>query len=102
MPLKFAMVCASNMNRSMEAHRLAIEAGLCVRSFGVGQHVKLPGASANSPNVYDFGTTYEHIYKDLKQKDQALYTRNGKYAHSYIARACFRARAPQCELALHS
>jgi hypothetical protein len=38
-----------------------------VSSFGVGGHVKLPGASASAPNKYDFGTTtYEHIYNDLK------------------------------------
>lgn len=66
MPLRFAMVCASNMNRSMEAHRLALEAELNVRSFGVGQHVKLPGASQNSPNVYNFGTTYKYILDDLR------------------------------------
>jgi hypothetical protein len=72
---RFAVVCASNMNRSMEAHRVFAAAGenvrarrcaaaQCrsavgltraaspaaaapprrqVRSFGVGQHVKLPG-----------------------------------------------------------
>jgi hypothetical protein len=64
---RVAVVCASNMNRSMEAHRVFAAAGAnvraacgrsaClgliaapdaapaaqVRSFGVGQHVKLPG-----------------------------------------------------------
>lgn len=37
----------------------------------------MPGASANSPNVYDFNTTYEFMYKDLYAKDKQLYTQNG-------------------------
>lgn len=44
-------VCASNMNRSMEAHAMLKKAGLCVGSYGVGGHVKLPGPSAREPNV---------------------------------------------------
>jgi RNA polymerase II subunit A C-terminal domain phosphatase SSU72 len=49
-----------------------------VKSFGVGSRVKLPGASRNDPNVYEFGkVTYEDIYKDLEAKDAALYARNG-------------------------
>jgi RNA polymerase II subunit A C-terminal domain phosphatase SSU72 len=43
--LRFAMVCASNMNRSMEAHHVLKGAGLTVTSYGVGGHVKLPGKS---------------------------------------------------------
>ena len=43
--LRFAMVCASNMNRSMEAHNVLHQAGLTVSSFGLGRHVKLPGAT---------------------------------------------------------
>jgi len=37
------MVCASNMNRSMEAHHVLAQAGLIVTSYGVGANVKLPG-----------------------------------------------------------
>ena len=44
-----------------------------MRSFGSGTHVKLPGAQPNQPNVYDFSTTYDEMYKDLLGKDRNLY-----------------------------
>ena len=37
---------------------------LQVGSYGVGAHVKLPGASQKEPNVYNFGVaTYRSIYE---------------------------------------
>ena len=42
-----------------------------------GDKVKLPGPSADRPNVYDFGTSYEEIHADLKKKDKTMYTQNG-------------------------
>lgn len=39
--------------------------------------MKLPGPSITQPNVYDFSTTYEYMYKDLCNKDKTLYTQNG-------------------------
>ena len=71
------MVCASNMNRSMDAHNLLKSEGLDVESYGVGSQVKIPGPSAREPNVYPFGTPYKEIYDELMSKDQALYERNG-------------------------
>lgn len=50
---------------------------MVVTSYGVGQHVKLPGPSASRPNVYDFGTEYQYIYNDLVSKDPELYKKNG-------------------------
>jgi len=70
-------VCSSNMNRSMEAHARLKKKGFNVRSFGTGDKIKLPGPSANQPNVYDFGTTYEEIHADLARKDKTMYKQNG-------------------------
>ena len=38
-----AVVCASNQNRSMNAHSLLKESGYKVESYGTSSHVKLPG-----------------------------------------------------------
>ncbi|KAI3463562.1 hypothetical protein Pfo_020225 [Paulownia fortunei] len=77
MKLRYAMVCSSNQNRSMEAHALLKREGFDVASYGTGQHVKLPGPSLREPNVYDFGTPYKHMLDDLRRKDPELYRRNG-------------------------
>jgi RNA polymerase II subunit A C-terminal domain phosphatase SSU72 len=77
MDLKIAVICSSNQNRSMEAHNFLSKKGFNVRSFGSGSHVKLPGLAPDRPNIYDFNTTYEEMYKDLLSKDPQAYTQNG-------------------------
>lgn len=78
--LKFCTVCASNQNRSMEAHlRLATApTPFPVISFGTGSLVRLPGPTITQPNVYNFNTTsYVQIYNELYAKDEKLYESNG-------------------------
>lgn len=78
--LKFCTVCASNNNRSMEAHlRLSSSANKYPTiSFGTGSLVRLPGPSINQPNVYNFNSTsYDSMYKELAEKDPRLYKANG-------------------------
>lgn len=71
--LKIAVICSSNMNRSMEAHAFLAKKGFRVKSFGTGEKVKIPGSSADKPNIYEFGTSYAEIYQDLLEKDKSLY-----------------------------
>ncbi|KAK5165811.1 RNA polymerase II subunit A C-terminal domain phosphatase [Saxophila tyrrhenica] len=81
--LRFCTVCASNNNRSMEAHlRLtttpSVPGGYPTISFGTGSLVRLPGPSINQPNVYSFGTSsYANMYDELRGKDERLYRANG-------------------------
>ncbi|KAF2216736.1 hypothetical protein CERZMDRAFT_108695 [Cercospora zeae-maydis SCOH1-5] len=78
--LRFCTVCASNNNRSMEAHlRLTTAPSpYPTISFGTGSLVRLPGPSISQPNVYQFNSTsYAAMYEELKEKDKRLYSANG-------------------------
>lgn len=78
--LKFCTVCASNNNRSMEAHlRLSTSpSAYPVISFGTGHYVRLPGPSISQPQVYTFNnTSYNKIYEELQAQDERLYRQNG-------------------------
>lgn len=78
--LRVATVCASNMNRSMEAHRLLALRGYAVRSYGTGSHVRLPGLSAERPAVFNFGVPYEAMQAELRRAHAGAYAANGVLA----------------------
>eukprot|EP00094_Tigriopus_californicus_P000472 TCALIF_00459-PA protein Name:"Similar to Ssu72 RNA polymerase II subunit A C-terminal domain phosphatase SSU72 (Mus musculus)" AED:0.08 eAED:0.08 QI:0/0/0/1/1/1/3/0/180 len=61
--LRIAVVCSSNMNRSMEAHAALAKKQYDVKSYGTGKMVRIPGPTRNEPNAYEF--------------DRKLYTETG-------------------------
>lgn len=71
--LRFAMVCASNMNRSMESHALLQKRGFNVWSFGTGANVKLPGTAPDKPIVYNFRVPYREIYEELRAQNEEYF-----------------------------
>lgn len=72
--LSIALVCHSNVNRSMEAHAILSANGYrFVGSYGAGSKIRLPGETITKPNVYDFGTSYSYMISDLKHKNQSRY-----------------------------
>jgi RNA polymerase II subunit A C-terminal domain phosphatase SSU72 len=78
--LRIGCVCASNMNRSMEAHGALALRGYSVRSYGTGSHVRLPGLAADRPAVFDFGTPYEAMKGELRRVSPDVYAANGVLA----------------------
>lgn len=75
--LKVCCVCASNQNRSMEAHRELALRGYSVRSYGTGSSVKLPGRTIMEPVVFPFNMPYEQMRMELEKRDSAMYNGNG-------------------------
>lgn len=75
--MKIAAVCAMNMNRSMAAHKALLENGFDVYSYGTRQRISLPGSSIETPNIYDFGISYNEIYEQLVNEDEEIYGREG-------------------------
>ncbi|CAM9518927.1 unnamed protein product [Pylaiella littoralis] len=73
---KFAVVCSSNVNRSIMAEILLKENNIRARSFGTGREVKLPGKDSKSPQSFPFGTPYVEIRDFLARQNEALFRRN--------------------------
>ncbi|XP_068412050.1 RNA polymerase II subunit A C-terminal domain phosphatase SSU72 like protein 3-like [Eschrichtius robustus] len=76
-PLRVAVVCMSNLNRSMEALSILRKKGFSIRSFGMGSLVRFPRLAPKEPVAYDFSTSYKMMCKDLSCKDRKYYKGNG-------------------------
>ncbi|CAH0557358.1 unnamed protein product [Brassicogethes aeneus] len=74
---KIAAICASNMNRSMAIHEVLLKQGFYVKSFGTSKKICIPGDGPNLTLLFDFGTTYEEIYNQLKIKNYEVFAKLG-------------------------
>lgn len=88
---RYAMVCSSNINRSVEAHTVLQNAGFQVESYGCGKHLRLPGPK--EARVFEFGTPYETIATCLQDEAPAHYIRTGVL--DLARRAALTKLAPQ-------
>merc|ERR1711904_56611 len=62
---------------SMGVHEKLLNAGFQVKSFAVGNKIKLPGLTKEIPISISFGTTYEEIANLLQHMDNELYSTCG-------------------------
>ena len=74
--IRFACVCASNVNRSMEGHRILKKNKYNVSSYGTNELIKIPGPNGSS-HSFDFGTTYREILDQLSSYDNPFYSDHG-------------------------
>ncbi len=76
---RYAVVCSSNVNRSMEAHVALFNNRLQVDSYGAGRFVRLPVPGGPEGRTFDFGTPYETMLQELlanaDSKAQEFYKR---------------------------
>ena len=75
----YAVVCSSNVNRSMEAHVAFFNNKLRVGSYGAGRFVRLPVPGSFEGRSFAFGTPYDDMLKEFEgqadAKTQEFYRR---------------------------
>ena len=74
--VRYACVCASNVNRSMAAHEVLQKHKYDVSSYGTNSQISMPSPTG-VPNIYDFGTTYQEILDDMLKQDNPYYREHG-------------------------
>ncbi|KAL0232395.1 hypothetical protein PCE1_002736 [Barthelona sp. PCE] len=75
----YAMVCSSNMNRSMAAHKILISADeqFDCRSYGTGDVVRLPHRNPRQTNDFKFNVAYQTMHDKLSESNHRVYTEMG-------------------------
>jgi len=72
----YAMVCRSNMNRSMANHDILERHGFKVCSYGIGREVKVPSRDKKG-RMFPFGTPYKDILEALTKEDEKFNIASG-------------------------
>lgn len=71
---RFAMVCRSNMNRSMANHSILLQYKFDVVSYGIGKEVKVPSRDKKG-RTFPFGTPYQEMLDFLVKDDEEFNNR---------------------------